>query len=300
MRQESSASLADVTLTLNNKVEAESKATAVLNVLGKNGKYTKVKNLSFASANTTQPSTSLSMEVGGGLAANTTYQLVASDITGFKPNGSVAAHNFTFKIKFTTASSAPPPPTPSVSGSGSPTSGTAPLGVNFTAAGTETGGSITGYSWNFGDGSAVSTTQNPSHTYTASGSYTATVTATDANSKTATATVGITVSAPTGDTTPPTVSITSPTAGATVSQTVTVSANASDNVGVVGVQFILDGQSLDSEVTTAPYSVTWDTTTDCQRITYALGHCPRCRRQQNYRFFSGGHCLQRRPAGWRL
>ena len=117
-----STSLADVTLTLNNKVEAESKATAVLNVLGKNGKYTKVKNLSFASANTTQPSTSLSMEVGGGLAANTTYQpLVASDITGFKPNGSVAANNFTFKIKFTTASSAPPPPTPSVSVSpGSP------------------------------------------------------------------------------------------------------------------------------------------------------------------------------------
>src|SRR5207253_79685 len=40
-----------------------------------------------------------------------------------------------------------------------------------------------------------------------------------------------------GDTIPPTVSITAPTNGATVSNTVTVSANASDNVGVVGVQF---------------------------------------------------------------
>src|SRR5439155_7685948 len=39
------------------------------------------------------------------------------------------------------------------------------------------------------------------------------------------------------DTTPPTVSITAPAAGSTVSGTVTVSASATDNVGVVGVQF---------------------------------------------------------------
>ena len=41
------------------------------------------------------------------------------------------------------------------------------------------------------------------------------------------------------DTTPPTVSLTAPTNGATVSGTVTVAANASDNVGVAGVQFAL-------------------------------------------------------------
>src|SRR5262249_29816811 len=39
------------------------------------------------------------------------------------------------------------------------------------------------------------------------------------------------------DTTPPTVSMTAPANGATVSGSVTVSANASDNVGVAGVQF---------------------------------------------------------------
>lgn len=49
----------------------------------------------------------------------------------------------------------------------------------------------------------------------------------------------------TPDTTAPTVSLTAPTAGATVSGTAaTVSANASDNVGVVGVQFKLDGANL--------------------------------------------------------
>ncbi|MFI4921529.1 MAG: Ig-like domain-containing protein, partial [Gammaproteobacteria bacterium] len=63
------------------------------------------------------------------------------------------------------------------------------------------------------------------------------------------------------DTTPPTVSMTAPANGTTVSGTVTVSANASDNVGVVGVQFELDGAALGAEDTTAPYSVSWDSTT---------------------------------------
>jgi O-glycosyl hydrolase len=45
-----------------------------------------------------------------------------------------------------------------------------------------------------------------------------------------------------------------------VSGTVTVSASASDNVGVVGVQFKLDGNNLGSEDTVSPYSVSWATT----------------------------------------
>jgi len=63
------------------------------------------------------------------------------------------------------------------------------------------------------------------------------------------------------DTTPPTVSLTAPTSGTTVSATVTVAAGASDNVGVAGVQFALDGANLGAEDTTSPYSVSWDTTT---------------------------------------
>jgi hypothetical protein len=58
------------------------------------------------------------------------------------------------------------------------------------------------------------------------------------------------------------VAITAPAGGATVSgAAVTVSATAGDNVGVVGVQFKLDGANLGAEDTTAPYAVTWDTTT---------------------------------------
>ena len=38
-----------------------------------------------------------------------------------------------------------------------------------------------------------------------------------------------------------------------------VTATASDNVAVVGVQFLLDGANLGAEDTTAPYSVAWNT-----------------------------------------
>ncbi len=61
------------------------------------------------------------------------------------------------------------------------------------------------------------------------------------------------------DTTPPTVAITAPAAGSTVANTVSVTASASDNDRVAGVQFRLDGVNLGAEDTTSPYSVSWDT-----------------------------------------
>src|SRR5207245_870537 len=69
----------------------------------------------------------------------------------------------------------------------------------------------------------------------------------------------VTVTVP--DTTAPTVAMTAPTSGSTVTGTITVTANASDNVGVVGGQLQLDGGELGAEDTTAPYSVPWDTAT---------------------------------------
>jgi hypothetical protein len=64
-----------------------------------------------------------------------------------------------------------------------------------------------------------------------------------------------------GDTTPPVVSLTAPGSGATVSGTVNVTATASDDVLVAGVQFLLDGNPLGAEVTTAPYALNWASTT---------------------------------------
>ena len=69
----------------------------------------------------------------------------------------------------------------------------------------------------------------------------------------------VSVATSTPDTTAPTTSITAPANGATVSGTTTVSASASDNVGVTKVEFYLDG-ALKSTDTTSPYSWSWDTT----------------------------------------
>ena len=61
------------------------------------------------------------------------------------------------------------------------------------------------------------------------------------------------------DVTAPTVAIGSPSTGATISGTVTVTANATDNVGVSRVEFYESG-ILRAAVNNAPYSYSWDTT----------------------------------------
>src|SRR6266849_8659670 len=61
--------------------------------------------------------------------------------------------------------------------------------------------------------------------------------------------------------TPPTVSITSPTNGATVSGTISVVASASSSVGIASVQFLVDGANFGAPATTSPYTVSLNTTT---------------------------------------
>ena len=61
------------------------------------------------------------------------------------------------------------------------------------------------------------------------------------------------------DQTAPTVAISSPGLDEAVSGIVTITAAASDNVGTVGVQFVVDGEPLGDEDTIAPFSIEWDT-----------------------------------------
>src|SRR5262249_51310954 len=98
-------------------------------------------------------------------------------------------------------------------------------------------------------------------TTAANGGHALSAVARDAAGNTATSTaVAATVS--NADVTPPTVALSAPSANATVSgAAVTVSATASDNVAVAGVQFRLDGIALGAEDTVAPYSIAWNTTT---------------------------------------
>jgi hypothetical protein len=100
-------------------------------------------------------------------------------------------------------------------------------------------------------------------TAVANGSHTLSAVARDAagNTRTAAA-ITVTVSNTASDVTAPAAAISAPASAATVSgSAVTVSATASDNVGVAGVQFKLDGANLGAEDTASPYSTVWNSTT---------------------------------------
>ncbi|MFA6908664.1 MAG: Ig-like domain-containing protein [Patescibacteria group bacterium] len=117
-------------------------------------------------------------------------------------------------------------------------------GVNLGSEDTSSPYSIT---WN------STTASNASHTITA-------VARDAAANSTISAGISVTVNNGVADSTDPTVSVTAPANGATVSGTLNVTATASDNVGVVGVQFRLDGNDLGAEDTASVYSTSWNTT----------------------------------------
>jgi hypothetical protein len=87
------------------------------------------------------------------------------------------------------------------------------------------------------------------------GAYVLTAVARDGAGKESTASVTVTV---TNDATAPTLSLT--TSGNT-SGTVMITATATDDVGVAGVQFLVDGINFGAEDVTAPYEVAWNTLT---------------------------------------
>ncbi len=98
------------------------------------------------------------------------------------------------------------------------------------------------FSWN------TSSASNTNHTLT--------VKAYDASNNIGTS-AGVSV---TVDNSPPTISISGPSNGATVSGTINFAATASDNAGVTSVDFY-QGLALLSSDTTSPYSYSWDTKT---------------------------------------
>ena len=100
-----------------------------------------------------------------------------------------------------------------------------------------------------------SCTVNVTFTPSAYGTRTATLNVSDS--------VGTQTSSLTGtgkDVTPPTTQITAPANNASLSGTVTVTATASDNVGVTSIQIYVDGMLLSSG-TSSPFNYSWNTTT---------------------------------------
>ena len=122
---------------------------------------------------------------------------------------------------------------------------------------------VTGYKV-FRDGTQIASPSGTTYQdtgLTAGTSYTYRVSARDAAGNESVLSSSVTRTTPAPDTASPSATVTAPAAGTVVSGNVNVTAVASDNVGVVGVQFLLDGAPLGAEDTTAPYGIGWDTTT---------------------------------------
>jgi glucose/arabinose dehydrogenase/PKD repeat protein/fibronectin type 3 domain-containing protein len=91
--------------------------------------------------------------------------------------------------------------------------------------------------------------------------YRYTLTAVDAAGNESAPTAPVPATTPAIDTTAPSATMTAPAQASTVSGTISVSATANDNIGVAGVQFLLDGVNIGAEDATVPYSISWDSTT---------------------------------------
>ncbi|MBL8210314.1 MAG: DUF4185 domain-containing protein [Bryobacterales bacterium] len=120
-------------------------------------------------------------------------------------------------------------------------------GVQFRVDGIAVGGEISSYPY----------TQVINSLTLANGAHTLTATARDEAGNVASATSTFTVSNAMVDGVAPVIAITSPGNGAQVTGTIAVSAAASDNIGVVGVQFKVNGTDAGAEDTVAPFSVNW-------------------------------------------
>ena len=140
-------------------------------------------------------------------------------------------------------------------------------GTTFTLVDITNGGSSVAASVTY-DGTTHVATLTPTALLAAGHAFTATVKGgstgvTDAvgNAMTADDTWSFTTSAPVVDVTNPTVNLTAPGNGTTVTGTsVTISADASDNVAVDHVDFLVGGALVGTD-TTSPYSMTWNSTT---------------------------------------
>lgn len=113
--------------------------------------------------------------------------------------------------------------------------------------------------------SGVTTTSYTDAGVAPGSTYTYTVAAYDAAGNLSAQSAPATVTTGTPDTTPPTVQMTAPASGSTVSGAVVVTASASDNIAVASVQFQVTNlatsvtSNLGAPVTSNPYQTTWST-----------------------------------------
>jgi PKD repeat protein len=158
---------------------------SVRNIIISNNKFS---NLSNQGMNQKFLMNGVNLTLSENTFANIKYEGIYLDGNSFK-NGAVKIKNNTLinvnppnyssgitvknvqnaEISGNKISETPVPKAPVADFSASPTSGKAPLKVKFKSTST---GDPTAWKWNFGDGSALVTEQNPEHTYSKTGVYT--------------------------------------------------------------------------------------------------------------------------------
>ena len=160
----------------------------------------------------------------------------------------------------------------------SPASGTSTTDTTPTFSGTAEASSTVKLYDGSGTTPIATTTASSTGSWTATSStltidsHSITAKATDkaGNTSPASASASISItSTSTTDTTAPTVSITSPSDGETISGVVTVAASASDNVAVSKVDFFVAGNYKGTD-TTSPYTYSLDTTTYTDGVSYSI------------------------------
>jgi PKD repeat protein len=144
--------------------------------------------VSFTSENSSDPENAIASrswsfgngETATGMTASTTYDSPGtySAVLSVVDSGNLSDTDAV--VVTVNAPPLPPNVLPTAAAAADKTSGMAPLTVSFSSAGSiDPDGTISSYSWNFGDGSPLSNAQNPSKTYTVPGNYSARLTVTD-------------------------------------------------------------------------------------------------------------------------
>jgi glucose/arabinose dehydrogenase len=157
------------------------------------------------------------------------------------------------------------PPSVALSAPANGSTGTTGTPITIAANAADTDGTVTSVEFQV-DGARVGAVDTGapyavSWTPATTGSHTLRAIATDdLGATTTSAAVTVTIVPPTSDTQPPQATLTAPADfAAGLGGTLAVSAIASDNVGVTGVEFQLDGVPIGATDITAPYGVTVDT-----------------------------------------
>lgn len=140
--------------------------------------------------------------------------------------------------------------------SATPLSGDAPLEVSFTGSNSTDDVAVTGYSWDFKDGSPIVTLTDPTHTFNTEGEYVVELTVEDVDGLTNMTTITITVSLSQNEA-PVAVATASPTAGTVDLAVIFNGSGSTDDQGIVGYLWdFKDGFTSDQENPTHLFETT--------------------------------------------